>query len=142
MAEGPAAGNEAGGLEGYLRSLSHHPEFIEEFRLARCECGSVGFRFHADHQEEVCRRTCVKCRAKHWVCDSGAYAKRARRRKWECPYCLETIVNIGVRFLLYHDRCGVWFLVVGVRCVECGRMECPLSWKVAAGPAERFLEAV
>lgn len=45
---------------------------------------------------------------------SGAYAKGVRLRRWVCPYYLETIVNIGVRFLLYPDRGGVWFIGVGV----------------------------
>jgi hypothetical protein len=142
MADEDVFGNEPGDLKGYLQSLSQHPEFVEEFRLARCPCGSVEFRFHADSREEVCRRNCVKCRARRSVCDSGAYARGVRLRKWECPYCLEAVVNIGVRFLLYQDRCGIWFIVVGVRCAECGRMECPLSWKVAAGPAERYLDRV
>jgi hypothetical protein len=142
MADQPVFGDGPGDLEEYLRSLARLPEYVEEFRLARCVCGSVEFRFHADYREEVCRRTCVRCRVKHWMCDSGVYSKRARRQKWECPYCMEKVVNIGVRFLLYHDRCGVWFIEVGVRCVECGRMECPLSWKVAAGPAEGYLAGV
>ena len=142
MADEPAVGEEPGDLEGYLRSLSDHPEFIEEFRLARCGCGSAEFRFHADYHEEVCRRTCVKCRAKHWLCDSETYSKRARRQKWACPSCGESVVNVGVRFLLYQSRAGVWFIVVGVRCVWCGLMECPLSWKVAAGPADRYLDKV
>jgi hypothetical protein len=59
-----------------------------------------------------------------------------------CPNCGESVVNIGVHFLLYQSRIGVWFIVVGVRCVACGLMECPLSWKVAAGPTERYLDTV
>ena len=59
-----------------------------------------------------------------------------------CPGCGESVVNVGVRFLLYQSRAGVWFIVVGVRCVACGLMECPLRWKVAAGPAELYLDTV
>ncbi len=129
-------------LDAYLRSLSHHPDYVNVFRLARCECGSVEFRFHADCQEQVCRRTCVKCRKKHWLCDSERYSRRARREKWACDGCAKSVVNIGVRFLLYQSREAVWYIIVGVRCVACGFMDCPLSWKVAAGPAEIYTETV
>jgi hypothetical protein len=129
-------------LDVYLRSLSHHPDYVNVFRLAWCDCGSIEFRFHADYQEQICRRTCVKCRRKHWLCDGERYSKRARREKWKCPNCSETIVNIGVRFLLYQSRQAVWFIIVGVHCVACEYMECPLSWKVAAGPAEVYVDRV
>ncbi len=142
MADSRGVGKEPSDLDAYLCSLSHHPEFVNEFRLARCECGAIEFRFHDDPQEGVCRRTCVKCRQKHWMCDSERYSKRARRQKWVCPHCGEKIVNIGVRFLLYPSRQAVWFIVVGVRCVACGCMDCPLSWKVAAGPAEVYVNRV
>src|SRR5262249_40000013 len=142
MADDTAVGKEASDLEAYLHSLSDHPDMVEEFRLARCACGSVEFRFQADYREEVCRRICVKCRAKHWLCDSQTYSKRARREKWECPNCGKSVVNVMVRFLLCQSRTAVWFIVIGVRCVACGCMECPLSWTVAAGPAERYLERV
>ena len=142
MADNMGVGNAPEDLEAGLLSLPGPTDYVNEFRLARCECGSVEFRFHADYHEEVCRRTCVKCRGKHWLCDSAQYSRRARRQKWVCPSCGESVVNIGVRFLLYQSRLGVWFIVVGVRCVACGLMECPLSWKVAAGPAERYLDTV
>jgi hypothetical protein len=58
-------GNEPGDLEAALFSLPSPTDYVNEFRLARCECGSVEFRFHADYNEEVCRRTCVKGRVKH-----------------------------------------------------------------------------
>lgn len=142
MADEAIVGKEPDDLVGYLHSLSDDPDYVEEFRLARCGCGSVEFRFHADYDEEVCRRTCVKCRVKHWLCDCEAYSNRARRQKWVCPGCEKSVVNVGVRFLLYQSRGGVWFIIVGVRCVSCGLMDCPLSWKVAAGPAERYLDTV
>lgn len=145
MANVITVGHKPDDLRRYLRSLPRHPRhpwFIEEFRVAACPCGSLEFRFHADYQKQICRRSCVKCRAKHWLCDGEQYAKRARRQKWTCVSCGNSVVNVGVRFLLYKDRTAVWYILVGLRCVACGVMACPLSWKAAAGPVERYLDGV
>jgi hypothetical protein len=110
------------------------------FLASRCRCGSEAFQVHADYHEQVVRRQCRFCRCRHWLCDSGRYARRAKPKRWDCQGCGRRIANVGVGFRLYESLDAVHWVFIGARCVGCGQLDCPLSWKIAAGPSTPFMK--
>ena len=57
----------------FLHAYSSKGYKATEFRLAKCQCGSLEFRLDADDNEGVARRTCVVCAREHFICDSNEY---------------------------------------------------------------------
>jgi hypothetical protein len=111
-----------------------------EFLTSRCRCGSEEFQLHPDFHEQVARRQCRVCRCRRWLCDSGRYSRRAKPQQWDCLGCGHRIANVGVGFRLYEGLDAIYWVFVGARCVSCGQLECPLSWKIAAGPSAPFMK--
>src|SRR5689334_8991207 len=60
-------------IKDFLEAYSADGYRVHEFRLSRCNCGSVTFRLEADDTEGVARRICSQCGEHHYICDSGEY---------------------------------------------------------------------
>ena len=61
----------------YLVGYQAEGYTVDETRICRCPCGSVGFLLEADTDEGCARRTCSACGAKHFICDSAEYWNEA-----------------------------------------------------------------
>ncbi len=126
-------------LEAYSSDSGYKTEV---FRLSRCKCGSVQFLLEADDNEGTARRSCVKCKAEHFICDSGEYWEDSEPEKWRCVECKSIHTNVGVGFSLYPEDKEVKWLYVGCRCAKCGVLGCFAGWKVAYVPSRHLFEQV
>ena len=127
-------------LQEYLIAYSADNYPVEQFRLVRCECGSIEFHLEADDNEGCARRTCVKCKKRHLVCDSDEYWEDAEPELCKCVECKSTIVNVGVGFALYEDKKDIHWIHVGARCSKCGVLGCYAGWKVGYSPSLHLIE--
>jgi hypothetical protein len=127
----------------YLKAYSSDGYKVRQFRLAKCDCGSLEFELEADRDEEVARRTCISCRKTHPICGSADYWDDAEPKAWKCVECGSRHANVGVGFALYDDDpSGVHWLYVGERCAKCGVLGCIVDWKVALSDAMHLLDEV
>jgi hypothetical protein len=127
----------------YLEAYSSDAYKVHEFRLAKCECGSVEFELEADDEEGVARRTCASCGTAHHICDSAEYWGHAHPERWKCIECDSERANVGVGSSLYDDDpTAVRWLYVGERCTKCGILGCFAGWKVALSNALHLLDEV
>lgn len=133
-------GDKPNDLHEYLIAYSEDGYLVDQFRLATCECGSVEFRVEADDDEGVARRTCVKCKMKHFICDSGEYWEDAEPEKWKCVECKSTVANVGVGFALYEDKKDIHWVYIGTRCSKCGVLGCFAGWKIGYGPSLHLID--
>jgi len=135
-------GSEPVDIQGFLKEYSSQGHEVNEFRLARCDCGSEVFYLDADDTEGAAKRQCVKCGKEHFICDSEEYWGETDPKWCMCVECGGESVNVGVGFSLYEDTGDVRWLYVGVRCVTCGILGCFAGWKVAYGPSHHLLDRV
>lgn len=136
-------GDQPDDIGEFLRAYATKGYEVGEFRLAKCECGSLEFTLEADDDEGVARRTCVSCKKPHFICDSGEYWTDAEPETWKCVECDSQKANVGVGFSLYDDDpTGVKWLYVGERCAKCGVLGCFAGWKVALSDALHLLDEV
>lgn len=127
----------------FLKAYSSDGYKVHEFRLAKCDCGSVEFELEADDDDGVARRTCISCRKAHHICDSAEYWDDADPETWKCVECGSKHANVGVGFSIYDDDpTGIRWLYVGERCAKCGVLGCFAGWKVALSDALHLLEEV
>jgi hypothetical protein len=129
-------------IKEFLKSYTSEGYVAQEFRLARCVCGSDTFELFADDGEGCAKRVCTLCGAKHFICDSEEYWAEATPEKWKCVECGSTSANVGVGFSLYEDDGEVRWLYVGERCSNCGVLGCFAGWKVAYAPSKQLLDQV
>lgn len=135
-------GSDPNDIAVFLEAYSEDGYKTEEFRLSRCNCGSVEFLLEADDDEGAARRTCVKCGAEHFICDSGEYWKDAKPEEWRCTECKSKHTNVGVGFALYAEDKEIKWLYVGCRCANCGVLGCFAGWKVGYAPSRQLLDLV
>jgi len=135
-------GSQAEDIKGFLEAYTAEEYPATEFRIAKCSCGSVVFNLEADDEEGCAKRTCAKCNAEHFICDSGEYWEDATPEKWKCVECKSNATNIGVGFSLYDDKNAIRWLYVGVRCAKCGILGCFAGWKVAYEPSLQLMDQV
>jgi hypothetical protein len=126
----------------YLDAFSEDSYPVHEFRLARCDCGSLEFRLDACDDEGVARRICARCKKEHFICDSEESWEEAEPEQWKCVECKSKTTNIGVGFALYDDRKNIHWLYVGQRCARCGVLGCFASWKIGYGPSLPLIDQV
>jgi hypothetical protein len=124
----------------YLQAYSEESYRMHEFRLARCECGSVEFHLDASDNDGVARRTCAHCSKVHFICDSEEFWEEAEPEHWNCTECESEIANVGIGFSLYEDRQDIHWIYVGERCSSCGVLGCFAGWKVGYGPSLHLLD--
>lgn len=101
-----------------------------------CTCGGRVFRLHADPDEGGVRRTCVDCKARTFIADSGDYWEDATPKLVKCP-CGESQYEVGVGFSL---RAGgeVRWITVGNRRVACGILGACADWKIDYAPTDHL----
>ena len=126
-------GTNAVDVEEYLRSYTEDGYPATRFEQSRCNCGGDAFRLDADRDEGCARRTCAACGLEHFICDSGEYADDATLGPVTCPCSGETF-EIVVGFS-HHDDGDIRWISVGVRCVRCGVLGCPVEWKIDYAPS-------
>ncbi len=137
-------GDEPADIREYLEALIRDEGgyAVDEFRLARCGCGSHTFHLHADLDEGAARRTCTECGHDHFVCDSGEYWDECEPEPIHCPACDSPRTNIGVGFSLYDPAGDPRWLYLGLRCPNCGLLGCVADWKINTHPSHHILNQV
>lgn len=115
---------------------------IDEFRAARCKCGSDSFFFQYNPDGGAAERLCPECETTHLICDSEQYWEPDDACEWDCRECRGGRCNLGVGFALSKDRTFVRWLYIGQRCVRCGLLDFCVSWKIMYGPSLHLLEQV
>src|SRR5215471_4212947 len=90
----PRAGNTVSGVRAqvvsptsrvikeYLEAYSAQNYRTQEFRQAKCGCGSEDFELLADDDEGCAKRICASCRVEQFICDSGEYWPESTPEKW------------------------------------------------------------
>ena len=134
-------GTEPSDLHAYLVAYAEDAYTLNEFRLAKCSCGSDIFYLAADDDEGVAKRTCAGCSSEHFICDSEEFWTNAEPEELICVECGSRQANIGVGFSL-NDKGDVRWLYVGVRCVSCNVLGCFAGWKVAYSPSHHLIDRV
>ena len=116
-------------IKEYVETYTSKSYKMDEFRLAKCACGSVDFQLDADDNEGVAKRTCTKCSQQHFLCDSEEFAEEVENEHWHCE-CGSEATNIGVGFSLRKKGGEIRWLYVGCRCAKCGILGCFADWKI------------
>ena len=132
-------GSEASDIQEYLTAFSVDGYRINDFRLAKCECGSDIFHLWADDGEGTAKRICGSCEKSHLICDSEEYWEDSTPIEWKCVECDSRLTNLGVGYSLYEDG-EIHWLYVGERCAQCGVLGCMAQWKVAYSPSKQLLD--
>src|SRR5882672_4189821 len=102
-------------MKEYLEAYSEEGYKVQEFRLSKCQCGSLEFQLDADDTEGVAKRTCTKCKREYFICDSHDFWNEAEPEHWSCD-CGSEATNVGVGFSLRKPGGEVRWLYVGCRC--------------------------
>jgi hypothetical protein len=128
-------------IKGYVEAYASRGYKMDEFRLAKCACGSGDFHLDADDTEGVAKRTCTKCSQQHFLCDSEEFAEEAEFEHWCCE-CGSEVTNIGVGFSLRKKDGEIRWLYVGCRCAKCGILGCFAGWKIDYAPTDHLYSMV
>ncbi len=131
-------GTSAHDIAQYLEELFEESYPIHEYRQSVCECGSEVFSLHWIPDEDVARRTCAKCRKKHFICDSREFWE-GRPKKYKCIECHSVETNVGVAFSMDDDKTAIRWLYVGNRCTNCGVLGSVADWKIGYEPSLNLL---
>jgi hypothetical protein len=83
-------GSNPNDIREFLESYTSDGYVAQEFRLAKCVCGSDTFELFADDGEGVAQRVCTSCGVEHFICDSEEYWAEATPKKWKCIECGST----------------------------------------------------
>ncbi|MBU1241438.1 hypothetical protein KKF84_07465 [Myxococcota bacterium] len=135
-------GTEPEDIKSFLDAYTAEEYPSDEFRLAKCKCGSIAFVLEADDEEGAAIRKCVSCKEEHFICDSEEYWADSNPETCSCFECGSKETNVGVGFSLYDDRRAVRWLYIGVRCNNCGILGCFAGWKVGYEPSLQLMDNV
>ena len=133
-------GSEASDVEEYLLGYTQDGYPADRYEQPRCTCSNAVFHLEADRDEGCARRTCVECGLDHFICDSGEFAEDAALQEMTCV-CGQRAFDLGVAFSPRADG-NVRWISVGVRCVACGVLGCPVEWEVDYAPTPPLYEQV
>lgn len=136
---------DAADIEPFLRDLAKEEGTmpINAFRLARCACGSIEFRLTGDDEEGCALRSCVACKARHFICDSEDYWSEASPEPLVCHGCGANAFNVGAGFS-FSSRAAtdLGWITVGQRCVRCGVLGSFVDWKINYSPSLQLMDRV
>jgi hypothetical protein len=133
-------GTEARDVEEYLHVYTQDGYPADRFEQPTCPCGHAVFRLDADRDEGCARRACAACGAEHFVCDSAEIADQSLLEPVTCV-CGSSEFDVGVAFS-HHPGGEVRWISVGVRCVECGVLGCPVEWEIDYAPTTHLYALV
>lgn len=139
---GARTGEDAEDLVRWLRRLDGAPPVHQVVVLA---CGGHdGERptwayVEADAATGIARRRCLACAASVALLDSAA--RWTHPPMHACPRCGTSIVELGVGLHLPDGEHVEW-VVVGARCVECGRLAGLTDMVLAGTPVTEVLAAL
>jgi hypothetical protein len=131
------------GLLQWLRDLDDCPP-VSRAVLARCTEDVHGddpgtwFYVEADAQAGVGRLRCLACGAVKALLDSEAHWTFPP--VWACRDCRQSIAEVG--FGVHAEGGVASWLVVGARCVECGRVAGMTDMVVPDLPVDEFVDSL
>ena len=120
---GVRTGEDTEDLRSFLGRLEGSPEVHETVLLA---CGNHGDErptwtyVEADAAAGCARRRCLQCAANVWVLDSEE--RWTFPHVWACGSCGQSIAEVAAGLSL-PDGANVEWVVLGARCVDCGRID-------------------
>lgn len=120
---GVRTGEDTEDLRAFLSGLEGSPVVHETALLA---CGNHGDErptwtyVEADAAVGCARRRCLQCATNVWVLDSEE--RWSFPHVWACRSCGQSIAEVAAGLSL-PDGDHVEWVVLGARCVECGRID-------------------
>ena len=139
---GARTGEDVEDLREWLRSLDGAPQ-VHEVVVLHCaqhgEDAPTWQYVEADAREGVARRRCLACAGTVHLLDSEA--RWSHPQMWACKGCGQSIAEVGAG-LHVPDGEHVEWVAVGVRCVDCGRLEGLTDLVVPRRPLAEVLAAL
>lgn len=123
LVSGIRTGEDAEDLRAFLSNLGGGPKVHETVLL---HCGNHGEErptwtyVEADAAQGAARRRCLQCANNVWVLDSEG--RWNFPHMWCCGTCGQSIAELAAG-LSMPDGDHVDWVVIGARCVECGRID-------------------
>lgn len=121
-------------IRGELTRYSNQADYpVDDFVDIQCPCGGDTFRLRSDEDEEVAKRTCVKCGAEHVMGENIQNLEFADLKIHECVCEQDEFqLSVGVH---RHRKNGapptdrVLWVCIGGRCPACGLIGCYADWE-------------
>jgi hypothetical protein len=139
---GTRRGEDAEDLRSWLSSLPDSPAVSETVVLACAQHGDerpIWAYVEADAATGVARRRCLSCATAVHVLDSES--RWTHPPMWACQGCGQSIVEVAAG-LSVPDGEHVDWVVLGARCVECGRLSGLTDMVVDGQPLPQVLAAL
>ena len=136
---GARVGEDAEDLRSWLSSLEGAPEVHETVVLACAQHGDerpTWAYVEGKAAEGIARRRCLACATTVHMLDSES--RWTHPPMWSCRGCGNSIVEVAAG-LSVPDGEHVDWVVVGVRCVECGRLQGLTDMVVESRPLGQVL---
>lgn len=135
-------GEDVEDLRAFLQHLEGSPEVHETIVLG---CGNHGDErptwtyVEANSKEGIARRRCLQCAQTVPILDSEE--RWSFPPMWACGTCGQSIAELAAGLSL-PDGDHVEWLVLGVRCVECGRIDGLTDFVVSKLPLDEVVTAI
>jgi hypothetical protein len=136
---GARTGEDAEDLRSWLSDLEGSPQVHETVVLACAQHGDerpTWSYVEGNAAEGIARRRCLACATAVPLLDSAS--RWTHPPMWSCRGCGNSIVEIAAG-LSVPDGEHVEWVVVGVRCVECGRLAGLTDMVVDSAPISEVL---
>ncbi|GAC1444653.1 MAG: hypothetical protein NVSMB55_21720 [Mycobacteriales bacterium] len=136
---GARTGEDAEDLRAWLTDLEGSPQVHETVVLACAEHGderSTWAYVEGRAAEGIARRRCLACATTVHLLDSQV--RWSHPPMWSCRGCGQSIVEVAAGLSLPDGEHVEW-VVIGVRCVECGRLSGLTDMVVESGPLAQVL---
>lgn len=139
---GVRTGEDVEDLRAFLTTLEGAPPVHETIVLA---CDNHGDErptwayVEADRQAGLARRRCLQCAKSISVLDSAD--RWTHPSMWSCGTCGQSIAEIAAGLSLPDGERVDW-VVLGVRCVECGRIDGVTDFVVQSTPVAEVVSAL
>ncbi len=139
-AQGVTTAEDVEDLRAFLTGLDGAPAVHETVVLA---CGNhpderpTWAYVEADPTAGVARRRCLQCAQTFHLLDSEA--RWTHPPMWNCGTCHQSIAEVAAG-LSVEDGMHVTWVVLGARCVECGRVEGLTDFVLPSTPLAEVLD--
>lgn len=139
---GVRTGEDVEDLRAFLQALRGGPEVHETIVLG---CGNHGDErptwtyVEANMTEGIARRRCLQCAKTVSILDSDQ--RWSFPPMWSCGTCGQSIAEVAAG-LSMADGDHVDWLVLGARCVECGRIDGLTDFVLSKMPLDEVVTAI